>query len=166
MGTLSITIGINLWFAPQISEHWPKNNPGRFIKKLVWFNRPGVPSTFTPNAGIVHEWITSAAVTKIRIWEFIGKIVRLSTSNNRNSFIFRLFVGIIYESNSIFLKSEYSYLQYHWWPIDFNVIAGLLISSSMYKSRNEGRAINIKTIAGKIVQIISIICPDSKNRLV
>jgi hypothetical protein len=35
VGTLSITIGIKLWLAPQISEHWPKNNPGRFIKKLV-----------------------------------------------------------------------------------------------------------------------------------
>ena len=27
--TISIEIGINLWFAPQISEHCPKNSPGR-----------------------------------------------------------------------------------------------------------------------------------------
>jgi hypothetical protein len=26
---ISIEIGINLWFAPQISEHWPKYIPGR-----------------------------------------------------------------------------------------------------------------------------------------
>lgn len=79
------------------------------IKKFVWFNRPGIPSTFTPSAGIVQECKTSAAVTKIRIWEFIGTITRLSTSNNRNSSFFNSFVGIIYESNSILLlKSEYS----------------------------------------------------------
>jgi hypothetical protein len=65
----------------------------------------------------------------------------------------------IYESNSIFLKSEYSYLQYHWCPIDFKEIAGLLISSNRYKIRNDGNAINKRTIAGRIVQIISIVCP-------
>lgn len=27
----SIIIGINLWFIPQISEHWPKKIPGRII---------------------------------------------------------------------------------------------------------------------------------------
>jgi len=42
----------------------------------------------------------------------------------------------------------------------------LLISSSKYKRRSEGRAINIKIIAGIIVQIISINWPDNKNRLV
>ena len=34
-GTLSMTIGINLWLAPQISEHWPKKTPGRLEKKLI-----------------------------------------------------------------------------------------------------------------------------------
>lgn len=29
----SITIGIKLWLVPQISEHWPKNTPGRFINR-------------------------------------------------------------------------------------------------------------------------------------
>ena len=33
--TLSITIGINLWFAPQISEHCPYNRPGRLIVNLT-----------------------------------------------------------------------------------------------------------------------------------
>jgi len=42
----------------------------------------------------------------------------------------------------------------------------LLISSSKYKRRSEGRAINIKIIAGIIVQIISINWTDNKNRLV
>jgi hypothetical protein len=62
-----MTIGMNLWFAPQISEHWPKNKPGRLMLKFVWLSRPGVASTFTPKAGIVHECKTSAAVIKIRI---------------------------------------------------------------------------------------------------
>lgn len=64
---LSITIGMNLWLAPQISEHCPKKIPVRLGKNLVWFSRPGVASIFTPIDGIVHEWITSAAVTIIRI---------------------------------------------------------------------------------------------------
>lgn len=76
-------IGINLWFVPQISEHWPKNNPGRLIKKLAWFNRPGTASAFTHKEGIVHEWITSVAVIRIRIWVLNGKTIRLSTSNKR-----------------------------------------------------------------------------------
>jgi len=67
-----------------------------------------VASIFTPKAGIVHEWRTSAAETITRIWEFIGKIIRLSTSINRNPLFSNSIVGIMYESNSIFLKSEYS----------------------------------------------------------
>ena len=45
------------------------------IQKLVWLNRPGVPSTLTPKTGIVQEWITSSA--KIRICEFLGKQIWL-----------------------------------------------------------------------------------------
>lgn len=81
--TLSITIGIKLWFVPQISEHWPKNNLVRFILNNNWFNRPGTASIFNPVEGIVHEWITSEEVTIKRIWELKGKTKRLSTSNNR-----------------------------------------------------------------------------------
>ena len=40
----------------------------------------------------------------------------------------------------------------------FTVRDGLLISSIMYKIRREGRAIKIKIIAGKIVQIVSTSC--------
>lgn len=58
---------MNEWFAPQISEHWPKKILERFVIKFNWFNRPGVASTLIPKDGIVHEWSTSAAVTIIRI---------------------------------------------------------------------------------------------------
>jgi hypothetical protein len=33
--------------------------------------------------------------------------------------------GTMYESNSSFVKSEYSYLQYHWCPTALSVRAGL-----------------------------------------
>ena len=80
--------------------------------------------------GMVHEWITSAAETKRRICVLKGIIVRLSTSRRRNSDDFRSDEGIIYESNSILGKSEYSYDQYHWWPIVLIVIAGVFTSSN------------------------------------
>lgn len=60
-------IGINEWFIPQISEHWPKNNPGRFINNMDWLSRPGVESILIPKEGIVHEWITSIDEVRIRI---------------------------------------------------------------------------------------------------
>lgn len=93
---------------PQISEHWPKYNPGRFIISIVWFKRPGVESILIPRAGTVQAWITSIDVVKIRIGKLNGKIHRLSTSKSRNSLFFNWSVGIIKESNSIFKKSEYS----------------------------------------------------------
>lgn len=126
----SITIGINLWFAPQISEHWPKEIPVWFGKNLVWFSRPGVASIFTPIDGIVHEWITSVAVTIIRICDLNGITVRLSTSRRRKVDLLFIIVGIIYESNSMFLKSEYSYDQYHWCPMALIVNLGFTTSSS------------------------------------
>lgn len=104
----STTMGINLWLVPQISEHWPKNNPGRFIISMVWFKRPGVESILIPKAGTVQAWITSIEVVKIRIGKLNGRIHRLSTSNKRNSLILSWSVGIMKESNSIFKKSEYS----------------------------------------------------------
>lgn len=65
----SMTIGINLWLIPQISEHWPKKIPGRFIYVNVWFKRPGVESILIPREGIVQAWITSVEVVKIRIFK-------------------------------------------------------------------------------------------------
>lgn len=64
---------------------------------------------------------------------------------------------IIKELKLIFLKSEYSYFQYHWWPIDLIVNRGLKISSVIYKIFRDGIAIKIKIIIGIIVQIISIL---------
>lgn len=95
-----------------------------------------------------------------------GRIQRLSTSNNRNSLMLSWSVGIINESNSIFEKSEYSYLQYHWWPIDLIDNLLLCVSSVKYKIFNDGIAIKIKINIGIIVQINSIVWPWSKNRLI
>lgn len=104
----SMTIGINLWLIPQISEHWPKKRPGRFMKIIDWFRRPGVESILIPREGTVHEWITSIDVVKIRIGKLKGKMHRLSTSRSRNSLFMSWSEGIIKESNSIGEKSEYS----------------------------------------------------------
>ena len=102
----SIWIGINLWLIPQISEHWPKYIPGRFIKRFIWFIRPGIASILIASLGIVHEWITSSDEINNRILNLNGKIVLLSTSIKRKFSLFNSF--IIYDSNSIFEKSEYS----------------------------------------------------------
>lgn len=92
---LSIEIGINLWFDPQISEHCPKNIPGWLIIKFLWLIRPGEASIFNPRDGIVHEWITSVDVINIRICVLNGKINRLSVSSNRNSIFSIVFEGFI-----------------------------------------------------------------------
>jgi hypothetical protein len=80
---------------------------------LHWLSRPGVASVLTHSLGTVHECRTSAAVAIIRMNEFIGSVVWLSVSNRRNIFFPCISCGVIYESNSTFIKSEYSYLQYH-----------------------------------------------------
>ena len=46
--TLSNMIGINLWFALQISEHCPCRRPCRLVENLTWFSWPGVVSVFAP----------------------------------------------------------------------------------------------------------------------
>lgn len=65
-------------------------------------------STFTPKDGTVQEWITSVEDTITRVLVFIGKIKWWSVSNNRNCPKINSFEGVIYESNSTFMKSEYS----------------------------------------------------------
>jgi hypothetical protein len=57
------TIGINLWFVPQISEHCPKKIPGFSLNNVIVFKRPGVASALTPSLGIVQECSTSADET-------------------------------------------------------------------------------------------------------
>jgi hypothetical protein len=61
----------------------------------------------------------------IQMNEFIGSVVRLSASNRRNTFCCCVSCGVTYESNSTFVKSKYSYLQYHWCPVAFCIRAGL-----------------------------------------
>lgn len=63
----SITIGMNLWLIPQISEHCPKWIPGRYINNIDWLRRPGVESILIPKEGIVQAWITSIDEVIIRI---------------------------------------------------------------------------------------------------
>lgn len=65
-------MGINLWPAPQISEHCPIIIPGRFDIIVIWFIRPGVASAFIPREGIVHEWSTSFDVISIRVGTIEG----------------------------------------------------------------------------------------------
>ena len=57
------------------------------IEKLVWFSRPGVASVFTPSLDTFREYNTSAAVTIIRIVEFIGTTTRLSVSTRVGTLI-------------------------------------------------------------------------------
>lgn len=50
-----VKIGINEWFIPQISEHWPVSRPTRLDRISAWLRRPGSASVFTARAGIAHE---------------------------------------------------------------------------------------------------------------
>lgn len=68
-----------------------------------------------------------------RQWTARMRKMRLSTSRSQNPFILSWLVGIINESNSIFKKSEYSYLQYHWCPIA--LIVKLLLESENEEER-------------------------------
>lgn len=157
---------MNLWFIPQISEHCPKNNPGRLRYIVVWFSRPGVESILIPREGTAQAWITSIEVVKVRMGSLMGRMHRLSTSISRNSLFFSWLVGIINESNSVFKKSEYSYLQYHWCPMVLIDILFMWISSVKYRIFNEGIAIKIRINIGMIVQISSIRWPWRRNRLI
>lgn len=110
--------------------------------------------------------MTSIEVVRRRIGYLYGKTHRLSTSKSRNSLGQSWLVGIMKESKLIFWKSEYSYLQYHWWPILFIVSLLVKISSLRYKILSEGMAIRIKINIGMIVQINSIALPWRRNRLI
>lgn len=44
--------------------------------KVVWFNRPGTASVFTPNDGTAHECKTSSAEISIRMGNSIGITIR------------------------------------------------------------------------------------------
>jgi hypothetical protein len=119
-----------------------------------------------PSLGTVHECSTSAAVTISRIGDFIGSTIRMSVSSSRNVLDCKSSRCTIYESNSSFVKSEHSQLQYHWCPTAFSAITGLWISSTRYSNRRGGIAMNSKVIAVATVQTVSSICPSRMNRLV
>lgn len=84
-GTASTTIGMKLWFAPQISEHWPKNTPVREVASGSWLSRPGTASTLIPSDGMAHECRTSSAVTTTRVCKLAGITIRWSTSSRRGA---------------------------------------------------------------------------------
>lgn len=62
---------------------------------MVWFNRPGMASVFSPRDGTAHECSTSSDEISIRIVISIGSTTRLSTSNSRSSPGFSSCVGIM-----------------------------------------------------------------------
>lgn len=117
-------IGMNEWFVPQISEHCPVYSPTRLGKRNTWLRRPGKASVFTPNEGIVHEWITSAEVTSIRVSILAGRY-NISLVFIRR----RIFDSSMKFSVSFMLREVYSYDQYHWCPVTLTVTFGLLVSS-------------------------------------
>lgn len=117
-------IGINLWPAPQISEHCPIKVLGRLIISIIWFIRPGVASALIPKEGIVQECSTSFDVTIIRVGVWIGTIKWFEVSIRR----FELDL-MIREEKFISLRFEYWYAQFHWNPILLIEINGLMFSS-------------------------------------
>lgn len=78
------------------------------MENINWLSRPGTASAFTPKEGIVHAWITSAAVVITRICVFKGNTKLLSVSRSREWVKGVSSIGNIYELNSTSGKSEYS----------------------------------------------------------
>lgn len=103
-------IGINLWLAPQISEHCPVKMDGKLIIDIIWFKRPGIASALIPNEGIVQEWITSLDDAIILIGVFVGRIMELEVVNNRENLFF-------FKKASFSSFINISYLQYHCIPV-------------------------------------------------
>jgi len=125
IGRISTTIGMNLWLAPQISEHWPNNTDLPTGCTLNWLIRPGTASTFTPNLGNDQACNTSDLVTSTRVKHPLIKHTRLSTSSKRGE----VNEGCKYLSNLEAKKSGYEYSQYHWCPITLKFIWGSSTSS-------------------------------------
>jgi len=122
----SIKIGIKLWPAPQISEHWPTIILGRLITIIIWLIRPGVASDFIPKDGIAQECNTSFEVINIRVGVEVGTIRLLDTVSVR--------IFIDWDKEDVIfisIKLEYSYAQYHWNPIVLIDKIVLMFSSIM-----------------------------------
>lgn len=95
----------------------------RFLWITSWFSRPGDASAFTPIEGIVHEWITSADVTRTRIWVLDGIEILSEHFSNRI-----VFLGSMNMSASLLIRGC-SWDQYHWCPVAFIVIVASFDSS-------------------------------------
>ena len=93
-------MGINLWFAPQISEQWPQYKPVKLLKNEIEFNRPGLASILTPKEGILQLWSTSSEVIILNTFPK-GKTKWLSVSNIR---LEKIFFDSKYESKFNRLK--------------------------------------------------------------
>lgn len=159
IGQLSTVIGMKEWFAPQISEHCPKNTPECLGKRKIWLSRPGIASVFTPMEGTVHEWMTSVEDTTIWVVKLVGTFNGLEHFNNRSVFLLSMKES---SSSSIRLCS---YLQYHWCPVVFTTNLTFFVSSIRYSAFMEGMAIMISTMAGVNVQILSISCLSRRRLL-
>ena len=85
-----------------------KLTTGLHLAPRLRMSGTGVVSVFTPSLGTIHQRNTSVAVTVIRIGEFIGSTTRLSVSSSRNVLICWSSCCTTYESNSRFVKSDYS----------------------------------------------------------
>ena len=81
-------IGMNLWFIPHNSEHWPVMKPDRLIFMRVAFSRPGIESILIPIDGMAHEWITSFLVVIKRIHLLLGRRILLFTERSRGGLFF------------------------------------------------------------------------------
>ena len=55
--------------------------PASSARNQVSFSRPGTASIFTPKAGMVQEWITSAPVTCIRTTAPTGTTMAVSVAS-------------------------------------------------------------------------------------
>ena len=52
-------MGIQWWYLPQISIHWPKNIPALQKHIILCEQNPGIQSILIPADGIAQEWIMS-----------------------------------------------------------------------------------------------------------
>ena len=62
------------------------------------------------------------------------------------------------------VKSEYSYLQYHWCPTVLIVSDGEFTSSVKYRRCRDGTAKNTSVIAGRMVHTVSICWASIRDR--
>src|SRR5436190_5252953 len=79
--TAFTTIGINAWFVPHNSAHWPRYTPSDSIFAQASLINPGIVSRLIPKVGTHHECMTSFEVNKNLIFLCMGTTNGWSTSN-------------------------------------------------------------------------------------